>query len=41
MIAEAGRIFGRSGLLNEGSSHYHLLVTRNYIDAWLSAKSAN
>ena len=40
MIAEAGRIFGRSGLLNEGSSHYHLLVTRNYIDAWLSAKKA-
>jgi hypothetical protein len=38
LIAEAGRIFGRSGILNEGSSHYHLLVTRNYIDAWLSAK---
>ena len=40
MIAEAGRIFGRSGLLNEGSSHYHLLATRNYIDAWLAASSA-
>ena len=40
MIAEAGRIFGRSGLLNEGSSHYHLLVTRNYIDAWLAADKA-
>ena len=40
MAAEAGRIFGRSGLLNEGSSHYHLLVTRNYIDAWLAADKA-
>ena len=39
MIAEAGRIFGRSGLLKEGSSHYHLLITRNYIDAWLAADS--
>ena len=38
MVAEAGRIFGRSGLLNEGSSHYHLLITRNYIDAWLAAR---
>lgn len=40
MVAEAGRIFGRSGLLNEGSSHYHLLITRNYIDAWLAAETA-
>ena len=40
LIAEAGRIFGRSGLLNEGSSHYHLLATRNYIDAWLAADKA-
>ena len=40
LIAEAGRIFGRSGLLNEGSSHYHLLATRNYIDAWLAADNA-
>jgi hypothetical protein len=40
MVAEAGRIFGRSGVLREGSTHYHLLVTRNYIDAWLDAKSA-
>ena len=40
MVAEAERIFGRSGLLNEGSSHYHLLVTRNYIDAWFAADSA-
>jgi len=40
LIAEAGRIFGRSGLLKEGSSHYHLLITRNYIDAWLAADIA-
>lgn len=40
MVAEAGRIFGRSGVLREGSTHYHLLVTRNYIDAWLDARDA-
>ena len=39
MVAEAGRIFGRSGVLREGSTHYHLLVTRNYIDAWLDARA--
>ena len=38
LVAEAGRIFGRSGVLKEGSTHYHLLATRNYIDAWLAAK---
>ena len=40
MIAEAGRIFGRSGVLLEGSSHYHLLLTRNYVDAWRAAAAA-
>ena len=40
MVAEAGRIFGRSGMLREGSTHYHLLLTRNYIDAWFDAKSS-
>ena len=40
LIAEAGRIFGRSGVLREGSTHYHLLLTRNYIDAWLDADGA-
>jgi hypothetical protein len=40
MVAEAGRIFGRSGVLREGSAHYHLLVTRNYIDSWLDARTA-
>lgn len=39
LVAEAGRIFGRSGVLREGSTHYHLLVTRNYIDAWLDARA--
>lgn len=40
LIAEANRIFGRSGVLREGSTHYHLLLTRNYIDAWLEAEAA-
>lgn len=40
MVAEAGRIFGRSGVLREGSTHYHFLVTRNYIDAWLDARAS-
>ena len=26
-----------SGLLNEESSHYHLLYTQRYIDVWLAA----
>jgi hypothetical protein len=34
---EAARIFMPSGVLREGSSHYHLLVARNYADAWLAA----
>lgn len=38
MVAEAGRIFGRSGVLREGSTHYHQLITRNYIDAWVDAR---
>lgn len=40
MVAEAARIFGRSGLLREGSTHYHLLLSRNYADAWLEADAA-
>jgi len=27
-----------SGVLREGSSHYHLLIARNYADAWLAAR---
>ena len=38
LLAEAQRIFMPSGVLREGSSHYHLLLTRNYIDAWLAAR---
>ncbi len=37
MAAEADRLFGGSGLLREGSAHYHLLLTRNYIDGWQEA----
>jgi hypothetical protein len=40
LVAEAGRIFGRSGVLREGSTHYHQLITRNYIDAWVDARAA-
>lgn len=34
---EAKRLFGPSGVLNEQSSHYHLLVCRNYLSCWLAA----
>ena len=38
LIEEARRIFHpASGMLREGSSHYHLLLTRNYAEAWLAA----
>ena len=37
LLKEAARIFLPSGVLREGSSHYHLLLTRNYADAWLAA----
>ncbi len=35
---ESKRILWDSGVLREGSSHYHLLITRNYIDSWLAAR---
>ena len=38
LLKEAERIFLPSGVLREGSSHYHLLLTRNYADAWLAAR---
>ncbi len=38
LLKEAERIFLPSGVLREGSSHYHLLITRNYADAWLAAR---
>lgn len=40
LLAEAERLFRPSGILREGSSHYHLLVTRNYAEAWLAARAA-
>lgn len=39
LLEEAKRIFQPSGVLREGSTHYHLLLTRNYIDAWLAARA--
>jgi hypothetical protein len=38
LLAEAARIFRPSGVLREGSSHYHLLLVRNYVSAWLAAR---
>jgi hypothetical protein len=35
---EAERIFLPGGTLREGSTHYHLLYLRNYLDAWLCAE---
>ncbi|MBT3334627.1 MAG: heparinase II/III-family protein [Rhodospirillaceae bacterium] len=35
---EFDRIFSAEGVLREGSSHYQLLLTRNYAEAWLAAK---
>lgn len=39
LLEEAKRIFEASGILNEGSSHYHLLLTRNYVEAWHAARA--
>ena len=38
LLEEARRIFSESGELREGSVHYHLLVSRWYIECWLAAK---
>ena len=38
LLREGARIFSPSGLLREGSSHYHLLLTRNYFDVWFAAR---
>ncbi len=37
---EAERLFLPSGVLREGSSHYHLLYVRNAADCWLAARRA-
>ena len=34
---EAERILLEGGSLREGSTHYHMLYVRNYIDVWLAA----
>ena len=39
LIEETRRILLPSGVLREGSSHYHLLLTRSYADAWLAARA--
>jgi hypothetical protein len=41
LVAEAKRIFGPGGMLREGSSHYHLLLTRTYVEAWLLSRGQN
>lgn len=40
LLAEAARIFRPSGMLREGSTHYHLLLARNYASAWRAAQGA-
>jgi hypothetical protein len=35
---EAGRLFGASGLLREASSHYHVLLAKQYVECWLAAR---
>lgn len=39
LVEEAKRIFHPSGVLREGSSHYHCLLTRNYVECWLAARA--
>ncbi len=39
LTQEAPRIFMKSGILREGSSHYHALLARNYYFSWQAAKA--
>ena len=39
LTQEARRIFMKSGILREGSSHYHALLARNYFFSWQAAKA--
>ena len=41
LFKESERLFLKSGILREGSSHYHLLVTRWYVECWLAAEAHN
>ncbi|MGJ3259861.1 MAG: heparinase II/III domain-containing protein [Rhodospirillales bacterium] len=38
LVNEAARIVLPGGMLREGSSHYHVLYLRNYLDVWLAAE---
>lgn len=38
LLAESQRILWPSGVLREGSSHYHLLLTRSYMSVFLAAR---
>jgi len=38
LLAEGVRLFRPSGVLREGSSHYHLLLTRQWASVWLAAR---
>lgn len=39
LVNEAARVFLPGGMLREGSSHYHFLYLRNYLDVWLAAEA--
>jgi hypothetical protein len=39
LLQEAERLFRPSGVLREESSHYHLLLLKQYMSAWLAARS--
>ncbi|CAA7621713.1 heparinase II/III family protein [Magnetospirillum sp. UT-4] len=39
LLAEGERIFRPSGVLREGSTHYHLLLTRQWASVWLAART--
>ncbi len=39
LLGEAERLFLPSGVMREGSSHYHLLVTHWFAECWLAASA--
>lgn len=41
LLAEGARIFRASGVLREASTHYHLLLTRQWASIWLAARAQN
>jgi len=40
LVAEGRRLFRPSGVLREGSTHYHLLLARQWASVWLAARAA-